>query len=79
MTVFAVLFLMLACWRIWRIIPTARSISRGIEGERAVGECLDQLRSDGYQVFHDILGDGFNVDHVVCGGRSKSAARGGAE
>jgi len=37
----------------------------GFEGERAVGEVLETLRPRGAFVFHDIPGDGFNVDHVV--------------
>ncbi len=37
----------------------------GRDGERAVAEILDDFRSRGYGVLHDIAGDGFNVDHVV--------------
>lgn len=39
----------------------------GRDGERLVGEMLEQLRGKGYQVFHDIPGDGFNIDHVIVG------------
>jgi hypothetical protein len=35
------------------------------DGEKAVGQYLDLLRKDGAQVFHDILGQGFNLDHVL--------------
>ncbi|MGD2161433.1 MAG: nuclease-related domain-containing protein [Gammaproteobacteria bacterium] len=38
-----------------------------IDGEKAVGQYLDSLRENGYQVFHDIQGDGFNLDHVIIG------------
>jgi hypothetical protein len=44
-----------------------RALRQGIEGEKAVGQFLDRLRADGYQVFHDVLGDGFNIDHVLIG------------
>ncbi len=44
-----------------------RQLRLGLEGERAIGEFLDNLRSKGFHVFHDVLGDGFNVDHVVIG------------
>ena len=37
----------------------------GRDGERAVGEFLERLRQDGCIVFHDIVGDKFNLDHVV--------------
>jgi hypothetical protein len=42
-----------------------RSLRLGMEGEKAVGQFLECLRSKGCKVFHDIVGDGFNVDHVV--------------
>ena len=35
------------------------------DGEKAVGQYLSDLREKGYRVFHDIVGKGFNVDHVV--------------
>lgn len=37
----------------------------GRDGERVVGQLLGHLRSQGCLVFHDIIGDGFNIDHVV--------------
>lgn len=36
-----------------------------MEGERAVGQYLEAHRAVGWHVFHDIPGQGFNVDHVV--------------
>jgi hypothetical protein len=35
------------------------------DGEKIVAENLDILKRDGDTVFHDILGDHFNIDHVV--------------
>ena len=35
------------------------------DGEKAVGQYLSDLREKGYRIFHDVVGDGFNVDHVV--------------
>jgi hypothetical protein len=37
----------------------------GRDGERAVGEYLERLRARGALVFHDVPGEGFNLDHVV--------------
>lgn len=37
----------------------------GRDGERAVAEVLDGLRAEGCIVYHDVVGNGFNVDHVV--------------
>ena len=44
---------------------TARNIIQGREGERLVGQKLEELRSEGCLIYHDILGEGFNIDHVV--------------
>jgi hypothetical protein len=45
-----------------------RQHRRGLLGEQAVAEELQRLFSIGYQVFHDIPGDGkWNIDHVVVG------------
>jgi len=43
----------------------ARLLKQGRDGEKIVGEYLDNLREDGHRVFHDLLGDNFNLDHVV--------------
>lgn len=37
----------------------------GLDGERAIGEELNQLMRKGAIVFHDVPGEQFNVDHVV--------------
>lgn len=42
-----------------------RRLRLGLQGERAVAEVLDSLRAKGAMVFHDVPGEGFNVDHVV--------------
>ena len=45
----------------------SRRFTLGIEGERVVAASLDQLRQTGYEVLHDLLGEGWNIDHVVVG------------
>lgn len=54
-------------WRFWRLRPRFRALRQGIEGERAVGQFLERLRENGYHVFHDVIGSGFNIDHVLIG------------
>ena len=54
-------------WIVFRVRPQMRALRLGHEGERAVGQFLEGLRAAGYRVFHDIPGDGFNVDHVLIG------------
>jgi len=51
-----------------RIRQTGKEVQRlrlGRDGERAVAERLDVLKQQGAVVLHDLIGDGFNLDHVV--------------
>lgn len=50
-----------------RTIPRVRNLRLGWEGELAAAEELNRLMRDGYHVFHDVPGEGFNIDHVVVG------------
>ncbi|AKS43205.1 nuclease-related domain-containing protein [Wenzhouxiangella marina] len=65
-----VLALMAFAWLVTRIFkakPIIYALEQGEQGERAVGQYLERLREQGYQVFHDLIGDGFNLDHVIIG------------
>lgn len=66
-TITAIVLLGYAIFRIWRTLPELKQLRQGIEGEKVVGQFLERLRETGYQVFHDLTGDGFNVDHVIIG------------
>src|SRR5678815_3360394 len=57
----------IAAWQFFRLRPKMRSLRLGIDGEKAVGQYLERLRASGYEVFHDIVAPGFNVDHVLIG------------
>lgn len=52
-------------FQFWRSREPIRRLQLGREGERSVGELLESLRRHGAQVFHDVPGDGFNLDHVL--------------
>jgi len=54
-------------WRLMHMFRKYKALKLGRDGERAVGEFLERLREQGQQVFHDIPGDKFNVDHAVIG------------
>lgn len=66
-------------------VEKIRTLRLGYECELAVGQELDLLMMNGWQVFHDLPADGFNIDHIVIGpggvfavetkGRSKSFTR----
>lgn len=56
-----------AAWRFKRLRPRLHALRLAAEGEKAVGQYLEGLRAAGYRVFHDVVGTGFNVDHVLIG------------
>lgn len=66
-TIAAVLAIGYAVWRIYRSRVRLRNLRQALEGERAVGQYLERLREGGYHVFHDVVGTGFNIDHVLIG------------
>jgi len=51
--------------RIWKLRKKIKELRLGRDGEKIVAEQLDCLREYGAQVFHDVPGYGFNLDHVV--------------
>ena len=67
MTFVALSCLAFAAWRVLRLRPQMKTLRLGIEGERVVGQYLDRLASKGYRVFHDVVAEGFNLDHVLVG------------
>lgn len=66
-TLVAVVAVALAAWKVVCIIRSVRNLRLGRDGERAVGQFLEDLRAQGFRVFHDLPGEGFNVDHVIVG------------
>jgi hypothetical protein len=51
--------------RLWKVIKRRRSLQLALEGEKAIGQELNQLMLKGYAVYHDLPGENFNIDHVV--------------
>jgi nuclease-like protein len=61
-----------SAYRLWKVLNLRRRIRLGFEGERHVGEALNQLMLVGYRVFHDFLITDKprsirNIDHIVIG------------
>lgn len=52
-------------YQVQKIRPKIHALKLGREGEKVVGQSLEELRSSGAIVLHDIKADGFNVDHIV--------------
>lgn len=67
MTSVALAAVAFAAWRFKRLRPRLHALRLAAEGEKVVGQYLEGLRARGYRVFHDIVGTGFNVDHVLIG------------
>jgi len=56
-----------AAYRVRQTQPQLKALSLAIDGEKAVGQYLEKLRTEGYEVFHDVCGSNFNLDHVIIG------------
>ncbi|MDA3919747.1 MAG: nuclease-related domain-containing protein [Salinisphaera sp.] len=59
-----------ALWSAVKFVPMfyhAKALRLGWEGELATAEELNKLMRHGYDVFHDLPCDGFNIDHVIVG------------
>jgi len=63
--VMAVVVTLLAAWRIRVLREKLRLLKLGRDGERFVGQFLEGLRRSGAHVFHDVVAEGFNIDHVI--------------
>ncbi|RZF90249.1 NERD domain-containing protein [Pseudoalteromonas sp. N1230-9] len=53
--------------KLWLESDKLIKLKLGRDAELAVASELIELQSHGYQVFHDIQADGFNIDHLVIG------------
>lgn len=56
-----------AAYELWRVWPDLKILRSGSDGKKVVEQYLDRLREEGYQVFHDVVGTGYNMDHVLIG------------
>ena len=53
--------------KIKRVKKDIKNRRLGRDGELVVGQHLEALREKGYHVFHDLIDDGFNLDHIIIG------------
>lgn len=68
--VFSTYLVLALVWSLPRLIRLFRQLGHlrlGRDGERIVAENLEPLKAAGHTVIHDLIGPGFNVDHVVVG------------
>jgi hypothetical protein len=52
-------------YRIYSERQNIYKLKQGRDGERAVGQYLEHFRESGAKVYHDIIGEGFNIDHIL--------------
>lgn len=55
--------------RLFKLLRTRGNYRLGYEGERFVGEELSRLMGLGFEIYHDVPFEGFNIDHVLVGPR----------
>jgi hypothetical protein len=64
-TVIAVSAFSFCAYKLCNHMKKVKHMKLGRDGERAVGQYLESLRESGCHIYHDIMGENFNVDHVV--------------
>ena len=63
--VMGLIALVIASWRMTKVVNERKITALGLEGELATAEDLNQLMLEGCRVFHDIPFPYGNIDHVV--------------
>lgn len=64
-SIVAICVILISTWKITQSLKKIRRLKQGLEGERAVGQFLDELRNPSLKVLHDISAENFNVDHLI--------------
>ena len=65
LTVITVAVVIYSVFKVSRAQKEIANLKQGRDGERVVGRLLDSLQGNNCFVLHDIVADGFNLDHVV--------------
>ncbi len=64
-TIFALPFILYGIYKIVKEKKEIDLLKQGRDGEKAVGQYLENFREAGMKVHHDIIGDDFNIDHIL--------------
>jgi hypothetical protein len=64
-SLFAIVLAIFSAIKVRNIFRKVKAYKLGREGERVVGQYLESVRENGSRIFHDLLGDNFNIDHVI--------------
>ena len=64
-TIVALISLVYCSYKLIGIRKKSNQLKLARDGEKIVGQHLDNLREIGARILHDIKGDNFNVDHII--------------
>jgi len=64
-SVMALAVIIFCAIKISKNMKNMKNIKQGRDGEKAVGQYLEDTKKDGTRVFHDIPGENFNIDHLL--------------
>lgn len=64
-TIVALAITVFSTVKLIKIKKKITNLKLGRDGERVVGQYLELLRENGCKIFHDIIGEEFNIDHVI--------------
>lgn len=64
-SLFAFIVTVLSIYKIFKLKKKIKKLKLGRNGERVIGQFLEHQRENGCKVFHDIIGENFNIDHVL--------------
>lgn len=64
-TIMALLFTGYSAYKMLNIKSQLKNLKQGRDGEKIVGQSLENFRNHGTKILHDIRGNNFNIDHVV--------------
>ncbi|MGB7746845.1 MAG: nuclease-related domain-containing protein [Verrucomicrobiia bacterium] len=56
-------------FKLFKLLRSSANYRLGFEGERFVGEELSRLIVLGFEIYHDVPFDDFNIDHILVGPR----------
>lgn len=71
----ALVFFIFSAYKVIRLQHQKRVVRLEYEGKQVVGQELEQLRHDGFYVFHDFPADTINIDHIVVGSKGVFAVQ----
>ena len=64
-TIISTILIIFCTYKLIGVKRKAKQLKLARDGEKIVGQYLDDLKETGARVLHDIIGKNFNVDHVV--------------